>query len=188
MRAVMLEAPDDLLAERRRKGLDVYDELWDGVLHMPPPPSSRHQRLGTRLLVTLEPLARAVGIEAYYETGLYRPAAGERDYRVPDLAFARRDQVVARGLEGAELVIEILSPNDETYDKLPFYAELGVREVVVVDPETLAIEMFVVRGGKTHAALPDGGGVLRLSVLSVEVRTLPGPKLELIWASGRAEL
>jgi len=37
----MLEAPEELLAERRRKGHDRFDEVWEGVLHMLPPPSSR---------------------------------------------------------------------------------------------------------------------------------------------------
>ena len=41
MRAVMLDVPESLLDERRRLGLDVFDEVWEGVLHMVPPPSDR---------------------------------------------------------------------------------------------------------------------------------------------------
>lgn len=60
-RAVLLEVPQGLLEERRRKGLDVWDEVWDGVLHMVPPPSGVHQRFAFRLGVALDPLARAKG-------------------------------------------------------------------------------------------------------------------------------
>lgn len=30
---------EEKLAERRRKGLDIFDEMWDGILHMTPAPS-----------------------------------------------------------------------------------------------------------------------------------------------------
>ena len=49
MRAVMLDVPESLLDERRRQGLDVFDEVWEGVLHMVPPPSGEHQRLELEL-------------------------------------------------------------------------------------------------------------------------------------------
>jgi hypothetical protein len=41
MRVVWLEAPGGLLEERRRLGLDIRDEMWDGVLHVVPPPGGR---------------------------------------------------------------------------------------------------------------------------------------------------
>ena len=43
MRAVILDMPVHWLAERKRSGADRFDEMWDGVLHMPPSPSGRHQ-------------------------------------------------------------------------------------------------------------------------------------------------
>lgn len=36
----MLEVPEGLLAERARLGHDRFDEMWEGVLHMVPPPRS----------------------------------------------------------------------------------------------------------------------------------------------------
>jgi len=33
VRVVFLEAPEQLLAERRRLGLDGRDEMWEGELH-----------------------------------------------------------------------------------------------------------------------------------------------------------
>jgi hypothetical protein len=46
MRAVLLEVPEAMLAERRRLELDGRDEVWNGVLHMVPPSGGPHQRLG----------------------------------------------------------------------------------------------------------------------------------------------
>ena len=36
MKALMAEVPSDLVETRRRIGADRWDEIWDGVLHMPP--------------------------------------------------------------------------------------------------------------------------------------------------------
>jgi hypothetical protein len=45
MKAVMSEVPADLLAWRKRTGADRWDEMWEGVLHMPPMPNLEHQEL-----------------------------------------------------------------------------------------------------------------------------------------------
>ena len=34
MRAVMLVVPPDIPAWRKRTGADMWDEMWEGVLHM----------------------------------------------------------------------------------------------------------------------------------------------------------
>jgi hypothetical protein len=46
-----------LLERRRRLGQDLFDEVWEGVLHMNPAPSGRHGDLESQLHVLLAPLA-----------------------------------------------------------------------------------------------------------------------------------
>ncbi len=189
MRAVLLDVPESLLEERRRKGHDVRDEVWEGVLHMVPPPSGVHQRFAFRMGVALAPLAKARGLVASHETGVFRPDADEDDYRIPDLVFARPENVTHRGVDGrAELVVEIRSPGDETYDKLDFYAGLDVQEVLVVDPEACTAELFVLRGDRLYSALPDAVGSLRSVTLGVTVVTVDGPALRLVWEGGQADV
>src|SRR5262245_39270106 len=131
----MLQVPESLLEERRRIGADGRDEVWEGVLHMVPPASGGHQKLAGEIFVFMAPIARAKGLDAFFETGLFR-SGSVLDYRVPDLMFSRPESFTKRGVDdGAELVIEILSPDDESYEKLPFYEKVGVREVLIVDPE-----------------------------------------------------
>jgi len=36
MRAVMLDVPEALVEERRRLGIDGFDEMWEGELHSIP--------------------------------------------------------------------------------------------------------------------------------------------------------
>jgi Uma2 family endonuclease len=189
MRAFLLEVPEALAAERRRTGADRWDEVWEGLLHMVPPPSGWHRLFGGNLYLLLAPLAKARGFECTYETGVFKPGAGEKDYRQPDLVVAPRGAYSKPGIVGApELVVEILSPNDESYEKLPFYESLGVKEVLLLNPETHAVELFVLRGGKLHAALPDAEAAVRSAVLGVSLARIDGPKLRLVWNGGASEI
>jgi Uma2 family endonuclease len=189
MRAFMLEVPEELLAERRRKGADRWDEVWNGVLHMVPAPSRWHQHFGGELYFRIKPAAEKVGLMAAYETSVYRPDKGERDYRTPDLVVYHPRYGSKRGVEGvAELVVEILSPDDETHDKLPFYVEVGVKEILVLDPDTRAVELYVPTGGRPTRVAPATDGSVRVAALDMTFTPLAGPKLGLGWDGGTAEI
>ena len=172
MRAVV---PESLLAERRSRGLDRRDELWDGVLHMVPPPGDAHQGLSTELVMVLGPLAKRRGLVPRVETGLFRSGG---DYRVPDQLYRHPEAGSVRGAEGAELVVEILSPQDETLAKLPWYDEQGVREVLVLDPVTRAATLY--RAGQ--AVEPAHSEVLGVTFRTVDSR------LRLTWHDGEATI
>ncbi len=105
-------------------------------------------------------------------------------YRVPDLAFARPEVVADRGIEGvASLVVEVLSPGDEAYEKLPFYRRVGVEELLFVDPRTKAFELRRPDGAGWWIVAPDDDGwtspasldiAIRLSGAVLQVRTDDG--------------
>lgn len=145
VKAVVLDMPQAVLDERRRQGLDGRDEVWDGVLHVVPPPGEAHQALAAELFVVLTALAKARGLVARFETGLFRT---EDDYRVPDQLVRRPDGGSARGAESAELVIEILSEHDETPEKVAWYAARGVRELLIIDPHGRRVELLRASGGR----------------------------------------
>ncbi|MGH8999280.1 MAG: Uma2 family endonuclease, partial [Acidimicrobiia bacterium] len=172
MRAVWAQLPDGLLEDRRRKGLDCRDEMWEGVLHMVPPPREAHQWVASGAFGAFRPLAVHRGLRPYFETGVFR---NEDDYRVPDLVFAGADQVSGRGVEGGPpLVVELLSPGDETHAKLDWYAGIGVDEVLVIDHETRRPELSVsVRRGDQMVLV--GGEPVRVETLGVELTVIDGP-------------
>lgn len=134
---------DALLERRRRLGIDLHDEVWQGVLHMVPAPHSAHGRLERRVARLLDAPADAAGLEA---SGPINIGSAE-DYRVPDGALLEPgpDDVY---LSSAALVIEIVSPNDETWAKLPFYADHGVRELLIVDPQERAVHWLALHGDR----------------------------------------
>lgn len=186
----LLVAPDPAwLAERRRLGHDRRDEVWDGVLHVPPDPTTDHQRLESRLIEVLGPLARRRGLEAIAELSILDPADHNRNYRTPDVLVVDPQLLIRRGTEGpVELVIEILSNGDESRDKLPFYAARGVKEVWLADPDTREVELYVLRGATYFAILPDRSGLLRSPAMDLELSVASGPKLRLSWLDGSAEI
>jgi Uma2 family endonuclease len=182
MRVLMLDAPQWLLDERRQFGQDRRDEVWDGVLHMVPPPSDAHQEFAIKLLFVTAPRAEQRGLLPRYETGLFR---AERDYRVPDQLYCRPEQRSERGAEGAELVVEIRSERDETYEKIDFYSRVGVREMIVAHPEARKVELFRALGGQLVPVQPGPDGELVSEVLGITMRTVDG-KLEISWDGGSA--
>ena len=172
MRAVWLQPDEEYLEERRRRGNDKLDEVWDGVLHMVPPPSYVHANVGTRLVVALDPIARRRGLMVNGNgSGLFDT---DDNYRVPDITLYRPDQISKRGLEGAELVVEMLSPHDEARAKFPFYAKIGVREIWLIQPETRVIEIFTLRGSGYLPMPPTSSPLLGIAIDIVD-----GPRLRL---------
>jgi Uma2 family endonuclease len=133
-----------LLEQRQRLGHDLFDEVWDGVLHMNPAPSGRHAELEAQLLAILRAPARAAGLTV---TGQFNIGDDEHDYRVPDGGLHREftDRVF---YPTVALVIEIVSPGDESWEKLGFYAAHGVEEMVIVDPQERTVSWLGLEGGE----------------------------------------
>ncbi|MBD0281760.1 MAG: Uma2 family endonuclease [Thermoleophilaceae bacterium] len=134
-----------LKERRRRSGVDRFDEVWDGVLHLVPAPSFAHAYVSGQLVELLGPPAREAGLVP--TVGGFNLGENENDYRVPDGGLHREgDSCVWHPT--AALVFEIVSPDDETWDKLPFYAAHGVDEVLIVDPTERSVHWLALEGGE----------------------------------------
>jgi len=178
MRAVWIEPSETFLAERRRRGQDKKDEVWDGVLHMVPPPLSHHTTVSFSLARILAVIGARRGLIARPDSdGLFEPGRDD-SYRIPDGSLVRPEHLVKRGIEGAELVIEILSPHDESRDKFPFYAKLGVREIWLVEPNTLVVEVYTLAAG-AYVTLPAAGSLTVSPLLGISLELDDGPRLQL---------
>jgi len=132
-----------LLERRRQLGLDRWDEVWEGVLHMIPPPSYAHERLLSLLHSLLRPYADAAGLDLVGGVGV----GHKDDNRVPDMALQRPRDARPQWQETLALAVEIRSPADDTFKKLPFYADHGVDELVIVDPQQQTVEWFALSEG-----------------------------------------
>lgn len=112
------------------------DEIWEGVLHMVPAPSYAHGDIEAQLMRALGPPADTAGLKLIGQSNL---GEGEHNFRVPDCSLHHPG---AHGVwhATAALVVEVVSPNDESWEKLPFYAEHQVDEVLIVDPQQRSVE------------------------------------------------
>ncbi|WP_421118427.1 Uma2 family endonuclease [Aquihabitans daechungensis] len=171
MDVVVIDPPADLIAERQRLGLDHHDEVWDGDYHMVPAASGEHQRTILRLAMSLVPIVEAAGLEVLTEWNLIPIGEpGWNDFRVPDLIVFPPSIRHDRGAIGAaSLVIEIRSPGDESFEKLPFYERLGVGEVLVIDRDTKAVRRWVSGTDGLVESVGDGAGRHELDCLPVEL-------------------
>ncbi len=149
MRVVMPEVRPEMLDWRRRTGADRWDEMWEGELHMPPMPSIGHQDFVMSLGAWLKAHwgRRQQGNKVHLAINVASPGAWPNDYRIPDLVLVT---AASRGSDRGEyyegpptVVIEIRTPGDESYEKLPFYAKLGVPEVWIIDRDTKSPEVYV---------------------------------------------
>lgn len=136
---------DELVERRRRSGLDRLDEMWDGVLHMVPAPSGEHADITYQLAVQLGAPASAAGL--FPALGGFNLGDSDENYRVPDGGL-HRERLRGVWHPTAALVIEVVSPGDETREKLPFYAEHQVDELLIVDPTTQAVDWLALDDGE----------------------------------------
>ncbi len=142
VRAVVLDPSppsfDAWLAERRRLGQDGYDEVWGGVYHVAPMAHGRQGRLQFHLPILLAEPADRAGLVGSGPVNIGQIG----DFRVPDLVYLRPTEPVLYYATAA-LVVEIVSPGDETYQKFDFYFARWVEELLVVDPIEHSARWFV---------------------------------------------
>ncbi len=174
------------------------DEVWDGVLVMAPVANVEHQDFGGELLHIFRLVLGS------RQTGRVFPGVNVSDrdegwlqnYRIPDVAVYLPGNPAkncgAHWQGGPDLAVEIVSPQDRARDKAAFYAAVGVRELLVLDRDPWALELYrPAEGGMAQVAVstPDGAGPVRLEVLPLDLRLVLGaarPTLEVVHlADGR---
>ena len=136
-----------LIRRRQALGLDTYDEVWEGTYHVAPAAHPAYGYVDHALAVLLDPYAKAAGL---VPTGLFNLGSPE-DYRVPDQGY-HRSLPEEIWVPSARLVVEVVSPDDETYAKFDFYASLGVEEIIVADPQEKAVHCFRREGDRFVSA------------------------------------
>ncbi len=179
-----------VLEDRRAIGADRHDEVWDGVYVVPPIADNEHQQIGARLTSIYDyVLGWSQTCQIRLGTNVSDQAHGWRkNYRCPDVAvFLARTKARNKRthwLGGPDHAVEVISPDDRTRDKLPFYEKVGTREVLLVDRDPWALELYRLRSnrlklvGKCTLAKKD---VLQSSVLPLTYTLVPAkprPKIQ----------
>jgi Uma2 family endonuclease len=128
-------------------------EVIGGKLFMSPAPRTKHQITSAELAFSFTLFVK--------QHKLGRVLDAPMDVRLPDLAdpvqpdilFISKDRldiIKEMFIEGVpELVAEIVSPGSKDYDrrtKFQLYAQAGVKEYWMVDPDACTVEIYVLRG------------------------------------------
>ena len=131
---------------------DERYELLDCVLIMPPAPNTAHQSVQTELGWRMARFVRERGLGHFF----FAPTdvvLSETDVVQPDLLFISGERagiITPANIQGApDLIVEIRSDStaerDETL-KRQLYAERGVQEYWLVDPDAATIAVLLLRG------------------------------------------
>ena len=170
------ELEQRLQAERAACGADRYDEVWEGVYVMSSMPNDEHQMIVNELTSILQDLIGWPGL-GHVRPGVNvsdRTEGWQANYRVPDVAVFL-NQTKAKNhssfwFGGPDLAIEVVSPNDQTLDKVDFYAAVATRELLVIhrDPWQLALYCLTSQGlqVQTSATAENGLAVVCETVAS----------------------
>jgi Uma2 family endonuclease len=163
MRTVVLgERPvevEHLLKRRRELGQDLFDEVWEGDYHIVPVARGRHGFLEDELASALRPAAKAANLVGTGPVNVGEP----NDYRVPDRAYHRHFDSTAVYYPTAAIVVEIVSPYDETYAKFGFYAGHKVDEIITADPDERRVRCWRRDERGTDYAEADASALLDVS-------------------------
>ena len=146
---------------------DERYELLDGELIIMPAPSIAHQHVAMKLGTRLDTFVEGGNLGVVYSAPT-DVVLSETDVVQPDLLFISLEWahiVTPANIQGApDLIVEIRSDSiaerDETL-KRKLYAERGVKEYWLVDPESMTITVLCLgEGGYAEEAAPSMGQTL----------------------------
>ena len=148
--------------------------------------AQHRQRLVRRLTTILRACRPLKTDEVEFNVGVSPLAAGwEHNYRIPDVSVVLTGNALVTHKThyqgGPDLVVEVRSPGDRSLEKLAIYAELGVREVLVVGRDSREPTLFRLGRKKLASVKPtviDGepwlvSTVLPLAFARTEVKGKP---------------
>jgi Uma2 family endonuclease len=137
-----------LIAQRQAAGADKHDEVWEGEYVMSAMADDSHQGLVSDLTTVLTIAVHWAGL-GRVRPGLIvsdREEDWQFNYRCPDVVVFLKDTQAkncgTHWVGGPDFAIEVVSKNDRTLEKLPFYASVGTRELLVIDRQPLSLTLY----------------------------------------------
>lgn len=127
---------------------DVRYELIEGELLLTPSPGAKHQRILGNIYVKIRQYVEERNMGEVF-LAPFDIVLGNENVFEPDILFVSKENsgiITEANIQGApDLIIEILSPSTAYRDlvkKKRIYAEFGVKEYWIVDPEEKTVEVY----------------------------------------------
>ncbi len=144
-------------------------EFTDGFIEVIPMPTDKHQSIVQLIFLALLAFIQPIGGKVHFAPLRVRVRAGK--YREPDLLLVRDAHDPRRQNRywlGADLVVEIVSPDNperDTVTKRADYAEAGIPEYWIVNPDDQTITVLTLAGNAYSEHGVFGRGMPARSVL-----------------------
>lgn len=130
------------------QGSDRLDEVWAGTYVLMPMPDDMHQDIVGGISTALSQVIQFSGkgqVRAGTNVSDRTPHWFE-NYRCPDVAAMLKNGVAINcktyWLNGPDFLVEVISPDDGALEKIPFYSQVGVRELLVIDRYPWKLELY----------------------------------------------
>ncbi|MDQ3440699.1 MAG: Uma2 family endonuclease [Planctomycetota bacterium] len=171
-----------LIAERQASGGDRFDEVWEGTYVMAPLANDEHQGIQTGLAAVFQIVVGWPG------AGLVRAGVNvsdreegwEHNYRCPDVVVILNGTSArncnTHWVGGPDFAVEVRSRGDRTPQKLPFYASVNVRELLVIERHPWFLELYRLADGELAPVGRCAAGdseTLNSEVLPLSFRLIP---------------
>ena len=190
------EIEQRIRAQRAEWGADRFDEVWEGMYLMTPLPNSEHAEIQTTLAAVFRfALGFDSPVKVYTGVNVSDRAEGwTENYRCPDVVVVLPGSTArdcgAFHLGGPDFVVEIVSPYDHSREKIEFYEDVSVRELLLVDRDPWVLELYRLNSGRldlvgqSRLEQPD---ILQSVVLPLSFQLVRGetrPRIEVCHSDG----
>lgn len=183
---------DPGIVEDFRDTYERFTECWEGLDIVPPMPNDEHQEVqfnfsGPLPTAVVQP---GLGLVRFGVNVTDRHVGWRQNYRGPDVVVYLNDNpAVNHGshwVGGPDFAVEIISEGEDPHAKFAFYAAVSTREVLVVERDPWAVELFDLSNGVlVSAGRSDvtNGLVLTSGPLGLTFKLVAGtprPKIEVV--------
>ena len=138
----------ELIRDRQERGIDQHDEIWEGVYVVPPLANNVHQGLVTALTFVLYVVINLENRGAVFPGANIsdRKAGWKRKFRAPDVVVVLKEgraiDCNTHWMDGPDFLIEVQSPGEQIEEKIPFYEQLHVRELLIIQRDTRELRLL----------------------------------------------
>lgn len=141
-----------------RENNEALLEYIDGIIYMLPSPSTKHQRISSRIQLKFGNFLEGKDCEVFpapYDIELKTDLTKGTKIVIPDLSIIcdKSGFTDARYVGVPELIVEILSQSNQSHDlitKLNIYMEYGVKEYWIVNPMLNTITVYALNEEKMY--------------------------------------
>jgi Uma2 family endonuclease len=189
-----------MIDERKARGIDRHDEIWDGTYVIMPPTDNTRQEMIGNFGAVFAALVRESS-DGWIYPGINvsdRIEGWDDNVRCPDFAVYlssnRAKECGTHWCGGPDFAVEIVTTGDHTRDKLSFYGKVNTRELLIVDRSPWRLELFRGVDGKMQSigcSMLDAPQSLASQVFPLRLQLMRGderPQIEIVHNDGHSWL